>query len=161
MLEGRLTEIVKTGAESWAERDLHASRIEARSTRRDAVGPVSIAVAGSPAGMALPAAAQGASAEAGKPGEQGIVVVGDSDFGTSQLIGSYRNRDLFVNSVNGLMGDVGAISIRPNESRASRLRQLSAEEFFRIRFLTLFVLPELIAFAGVYAWWSRRRAPGR
>jgi hypothetical protein len=30
-----------------------------------------------------------------------------------------------------------------------------------IRFLSLFVLPEGIAFAGVFAWWSRRRAPGR
>jgi ABC-type uncharacterized transport system involved in gliding motility auxiliary subunit len=162
--KGRFTEIVKTGPESWAERDLarFSEQSEAELNEgQDLKGPVSIAVAGNPAGMALPAAAPDAPADAAKPREPRIVVFGDSDFGTNQTIESYRNRDLFVNSVNWLMGDVGAISIRPNESRASRLRQLSAEEFFRIRFLSLFVLPELIAFAGVYAWWSRRRAPGR
>ena len=70
------------------------------------------------------------------------------------------NRDLFVNSVNWLMGDVEAISIRPRLSRASRF-QLSNDQFLRIRSLSLFVLPEAIAIIGVIVWWSRRRAPGR
>ena len=39
------------------------------------------------------------------------------------------------------MGDVEAISIRPNRSRASRF-QLSQEQFMTIRSLSLFVLPE-------------------
>ena len=92
--------------------------------------------------------------------EPRLVVIGDSDFATNQLIGEFRNRDLFVNSVNWLLGDVEAITIRPGQARASRM-QLSSEQFLQIRYLSLFVLPEAIAVLGVFAWWSRRRAPGR
>ena len=56
------------------------------------------------------------------------------------------------------MGDVEAISIRPNRSRASRF-QLSQEQFMRIRSLALFVLPEAFGVLGVLTWWSRRRPP--
>lgn len=162
--KGRFSELVSTGAESWGERDLKRFLEQGEAELdpvQDLKGPVPLAVAGNPAGMSAPAAAPDAAADAAKPREPRLVVFGDSDFATNQMMDAYRNRDLFVNSVNWLLGDVEAISIRPNQSRASRLRQLSAEEFFRIRFLSLFVLPEAIAFAGVYAWWSRRRAPGR
>ena len=60
-----------------------------------------------------------------------------------------------MNSVNWLIGDVDAIAVRPNRSRASRF-QLTAENFQNIRFLSLFVLPQLIAVAGVLTWWWRR-----
>ena len=74
--------------------------------------------------------------------------------------GGYRNRDFFVNSVNWLLGDVDAISIRPVAARASRL-QLTTEQYMQIRYLALLVAPEVIAMLGIYAWWTRRRAPGR
>jgi ABC-type uncharacterized transport system involved in gliding motility auxiliary subunit len=112
-----------------------------------------------PVGVAGLAAANGAEAPAQAAAPR-LVVFGDSDFASNQLLDAYRNRDLFVNSVNWLLGDVEAISIRPGFSRASRL-QLSREQFERIRALSLFVLPETIAVLGVLAWWSRRRAPGR
>jgi ABC-type uncharacterized transport system involved in gliding motility auxiliary subunit len=118
---------------------------------------VTIAVAGRPT-VATPAPAAGADPNAVKQAR--LVVFGDSDFATNQMLGAYSNRDLFVNSVNWLLGDVEAISVRPPKSRASRLT-LSSEQFSQIRALSLFVLPELIAVAGVWAWWSRRRAPGR
>jgi len=57
--------------------------------------------------------------------------------------------------VNWLIGDIEAISVRPNKSRASRF-QLTAEQFRTIRQLSLFVLPEAIAMLGVFTWWSRR-----
>jgi len=153
------SEIVRTGRESWAERDMtrFLEQGEAEAGAEDLPGPVSVAVAGSPAGFAAAAETQ----EGETPATPRLVVFGDSDFVTNQMLDAGSNRDLFVNAVNWLLGDVEAISIRPNQSRASRLRQLTTEEFLRIRFLSLFVLPELIAIAGVYAWWSRRRAPGR
>jgi hypothetical protein len=64
--------------------------------------------------------------------EPRLVVFGDSDFASNQGIEAYRNRDLFVNSVNWLLGDVEAISVRPPKSRASRLT-LSSEQFSQIR----------------------------
>ena len=126
---------------------------------------MTIAVAGRPSGVTVappPPPAEGQPADAAPPAAKDprIVVFGDSDFATNQLLDAYRNKDLFLNSINWLLGDVESISIRPAKSRASRLT-LSAEQFTQIRSLSLFVLPELIAVLGVWAWWSRRRAPGR
>lgn len=151
--------IVKTGRDSWGERDLEQLFTSgvAELGPDDVKGPVTIAVAGRPT-VATPAPAAGADPKAAK--QPRLVVFGDSDFATNQMLGAYSNRDLFVNSVNWLLGDVEAIAVRPPKSRASRLT-LSSEQFSQIRALSLFVLPELIAVAGVWAWWSRRRAPGR
>ena len=126
----------------------------------DVKGPVSIAVAGTIdlSGAAAPPAE--GEAEQSAPKTARLVVIGDSDFASNQLINEFRNRDLFVNAVNWLLGDVEAISVRPGQPRASRL-QLTSEQFLEIRYLALFVMPELIAVLGVIAWWQRRRAPGR
>ena len=88
-----------------------------------------------------------------------LVVFGDSDFATNEFLDALRNRDLFVNSINWLSGDVSQITVRPNVSRASSF-QMSQEQFRRIQFLSLFVLPEAIAVVGVLVWWLRRKAPG-
>jgi ABC-type uncharacterized transport system involved in gliding motility auxiliary subunit len=141
------TEIVRTSAESWGERNLNAGRAERGAD--DLAGPVPVAVAGTVA-----------AADAGDGDGGRLVVFGDSDFATNQLLDAYRNRDFFVNSVNWLLGDVEAISIRPSTARASRFNP-SQEQFTTLRYLSLFVLPELIAVLGVGAWWWRRRAPGR
>ena len=158
----QIVPIVKTGPESWGERDLEQlfGKGLAELGGDDVKGPVVIGVAGRPLVTvpAPPPAADGAPPKA--PEEPRIVVFGDSDFATNQMLDAYQNRDLFVNSVNWLLGDVEAISVRPPRSRASRLT-LSIEQFSQIRALALFVLPQLIAVAGVWAWWSRRRAPGR
>jgi ABC-type uncharacterized transport system involved in gliding motility auxiliary subunit len=152
-----LSEIVFTGAESWAERDLDRffSEGEAELGGDDLAGPVSIAIAGT---VELSAAADddGAAAES-KPGR--LVVVGDADFASNEMVDAYLNRDLFVNAANWLLGDVEAIAVRPNTSRASRF-QPTAEQFQRIRMLSLFVLPQLLAVIGVFTWWSRRHKVG-
>ena len=150
-----LTEIVFTGAESWAERDLDRffSEGEAELGADDLAGPVSIAIAGS---VEVGAAAAGDDAETGLGL---LVVVGDADFASNEMVDAYLNRDLFVNAVNWLLGDIEAIAVRPNTSRASRF-QPTAEQFQRIRMLSLFVLPQLLAVLGVFTWWSRRHKIG-
>ncbi|MCA9504859.1 MAG: GldG family protein [Myxococcales bacterium] len=156
--EADFTILAKTGNESWAERDLEASRTTGRIEfgPEDLPGPVPIAVAGSPhrasdAGHPDP---HGASAGEAAPGR--IVVFGDSDFATNEYLDALRNRDLFVNSINWLAGDVEQIAIRPNVSRASTF-QMTQEQFRLIQYLSLFVLPEAIAVLGVFTWWSRRQ----
>jgi ABC-type uncharacterized transport system involved in gliding motility auxiliary subunit len=159
------TEIVFTGEDSWAERDLDRFFGEgtAELDGTDLPGPVSVAVAGTLSlGAGGDETADGAGAAAGEEAatsEARVVVFGDVDFASNELVEAYRNRDLFVNSINWLMGDVEAISIRPKLSRASRF-QLSTEQFLRIRTLSLFVLPQAIAVIGVFVWWSRRSTPG-
>jgi len=150
------TVLVRTSAESWGETDLDRFDAEgvAELDAEDLPGPVPVAVAGTLGGSAEDAEEDG-EASAGR-----LVVIGDSDFASNALIHQFRNRDLFVNGVNWLLGDVGAISVRPDSARASRL-QLTREQFSQIRYLSLFVLPEAIAVIGVIVWWNRRRAPGR
>ena len=164
----RFTEIVKTSPDSWGEKDLEAFFGEGKAelSEADLKGPVSLAVAGKPLVKGADTDPAPASPHAGVDLEvkEGagprLVVVGDSDFAANQLLDNYRNKDLFVNGVNWLLGDVEAIAVRPNASRPSRV-ELSTQQLSTIRTLALFVLPEAVAFLGVYAWWSRRRAPGR
>jgi len=146
--------IVKTGTDSWAERSLDAWRKTGRAElgSEDLVGPVPIAVAGNP---------RLASSDDKPPKAAGrIVVFGDSDFATNADLDALRNRDLFVNSINWLTGDVEQITVRPHVSRASSF-QMTQDQFRRIQYVSLFVLPEAIAVFGVIVWWVRRRAPGR
>lgn len=153
---GDFVELVLTGEEAWGETNLDLFFAEGRAELGgdDVRGPVPMAVAGT-----LGSEAEGE--EAPQPGaEPRLVVFGDADFASNQLLGAALNRDLLVNSINWLLGDVEFIAIRPKSSRASG-RQLTAEQVSNIRYLSLFVLPQGIAVAGVFAWWSRRRAPGR
>jgi ABC-type uncharacterized transport system involved in gliding motility auxiliary subunit len=154
-------QLVFTGEDSWAERDLDRFFGEAVAElgADDVKGPVSIAVAKEiDLSGAAPAEAETKGEGAPSSKRARIAVFGDSDFASNELIEAYRNRDLYLNTVSWLMGDVEAISIRPNRSRASRF-QLSQEQFMRIRSLALFVLPETFGVLGVLTWWSRRRPP--
>ena len=158
--DAEFTEIVLTSDSSWAERDLQMLYREGKVSPgdEDLMGPVPLAVAGRPAIVSGngdgPEAAED-EGEAEEASEPRVVVIGDADFASNEFVESYRNRDLFVNSVNWLIGDVEAISVRPNRSRASRF-QLTNEQFHSIRSLSLFVLPEAIAVIGVFVWWTRR-----
>jgi ABC-type uncharacterized transport system involved in gliding motility auxiliary subunit len=156
------TPLVFTGDESWAEHDLDKMDLEGKVALDDTdqPGPVVVAVAGTPRVSADVSAASETEegdedGEETAPAEPRLAVYGDADFASNEYIAAYRNRDLFVNTVNWLMGDVEAISVRPNKSRASRF-QLTAQQFRNIRQLSLFVLPEAIAVLGVFTWWSRR-----
>jgi len=156
---GGFTVLVRTSPESWGETDLEAFQAEGRAELDDAdfAGPVPVAVAGTLAVEPGPADSE-TDGETAKPGR--LVVVGDSDFATNPMLRQFRNRDLFVNTVNWLLGDIEAISVRPDSARASRI-QLTRTQFSQIRYLSLFVLPEAIAIAGVVVWWRRRRAAVR
>jgi ABC-type uncharacterized transport system involved in gliding motility auxiliary subunit len=156
---GGMKEIVFTGENSWAETNLerYFGEGEAELDSDDLRGPVSIAVAGTvTVSASLSTDPSTGESESEFVGQGQLVVIGDADFASNELIDAYRNRDLFVNSINWLLGDVEAISIRPNKTRASRF-QPTSEEFARIRLLSLFMLPEFLAVAGVFTWWSRRQ----
>jgi ABC-type uncharacterized transport system involved in gliding motility auxiliary subunit len=148
----RFTEIVLTGSESWAERDLERFFTEGRAEfdGEDLSGPVPIAVAGTVLFEAMDDVSQ----------EARLVVFGDADFASNQMLGRYQNRDLFVNTVNWLLGDVEAISVRPNRSRASTL-QMTASQRRGVQIFALFAIPEVLAVTGVFIWWTRRQTARR
>ena len=142
-----LTSLVFTSDHSWAERDLDEWLKSGRATQdeHDLPGPVPLAVAGTPR-------------LAGGDGTSRIVVVGDSNFATNELIDVLSNRDLFLNSIHWLLGDVERIAVRPNVARASSV-SLTDGQLQAVQYLVLFVLPEGIAVVGAVVWWSRRRQP--
>jgi hypothetical protein len=87
----RFSILVRTGSESWAERDLDAWRESGRAeySDNDLLGPVPIAVAGTvPGAVAEGDAAAASDAPAGR-----LVVFGDSDFASNQYLGTAGNRD--------------------------------------------------------------------
>ncbi|MGH0030933.1 MAG: GldG family protein [Myxococcota bacterium] len=155
------SDLVSTSDSSWGETDLLLLDTEQKVSPDpgDRLGPVVVAVAGRPTIEVLNGDADGDAGEEEAPADPRLAVYGDADFASNEYITAYRNRDLFVNTVNWLIGDVEAISVRPNQSRASRF-QLSNEQFSNIRQLSLFVLPEAIAVLGVFTWWSRRNPTG-
>jgi ABC-type uncharacterized transport system involved in gliding motility auxiliary subunit len=155
-----LEPIVRSSDQSWAERNVDRLFTESLGELddKDLKGPVPIGVAGVlQLGPPPPPPAEGA--EPPKVPQARLVVYGDADFASNAIVQQFSNRDLFVNSVNWLLGDVEAISVRPTDARASRL-QLTREIVAQLRYLSLFVLPEAIAVLGVVVWW-RRRAPAR
>jgi ABC-type uncharacterized transport system involved in gliding motility auxiliary subunit len=155
-----LAAIVRSSQQSWAERNVDKLFKESLGELddKDLKGPVPVAVAGQLELAKPPPPAEGAEPPPAPP-KAHLVVVGDSDFASNAILAQFSNRDFFVNSVNWLLGDVEAISVRPTDARASRL-QLTREIVAQLRYLSLFVLPEAIAVLGVVVWW-RRRAPAR
>jgi ABC-type uncharacterized transport system involved in gliding motility auxiliary subunit len=84
-----------------------------------------------------------------------FVVIGDSDFASNEHFDSASNGDLFLNSANFLAGDVSLINIRPKlQSRRELLA--TPNEFNVIRYTSWFLLPILMAMAGIFVWWTRR-----
>ena len=140
--------LVYTSEGSWAERDLDGwmRRGSASFGEGDLAGPVPLAVAGTP------------RLDPPNP-EARLVVFGDSNFASNEFVDTFRNRDLFLNSINWLMGDEEYISVRPNVARSSSV-ELDNRQFQHIVYLSLFAVPEGIAVVGVLAWWLRRKRSG-
>jgi len=155
---GQWETLVLTSPDSWAERDLDGWRKTGRAAlgADDLEGPVPIAMAGT-----LPSSGEGEGDGEGKgKGEARLVVFGDSDWISNEYLDTARNKDLLLNSVNWLLGDVEQIAVRPHTSRASRF-QLDAAQYRMIQLLSLFALPEAIAVMGVVAWWRRSGRGGQ
>ena len=82
------------------------------------------------------------------------VVSGETGAGKSLLVGA-------LELLLGARSKAARVRKGADEARVEGRFELSAEQFLQIRSLSLFVLPEAIAVAGVLVWWSRRRAPSR
>jgi ABC-type uncharacterized transport system involved in gliding motility auxiliary subunit len=140
------TELVLTQAapQSWAETDTErflSERAVAYDESADRGGPVAIAMA---------------TSVSGDDGKQGrLFVAGDSDFARNRFIAEVYNADLFLNAVNWLVGQEEFATIDRKRPRASTA-EITWEQFATFRYLSLFLLPELILLLGIVVWWRRR-----
>ncbi len=85
----------------------------------------------------------------------GMVVIGDSDFIANSFYDRGSGADLFLNSVNYLVGDYSLVSLRP-KAITTREFNLDRNEFNFVRFSSWLFLPGLMALAAGLVWWVRR-----
>lgn len=136
-----VTELLHTSGEGWGETNLSALA-EVERGDQDVTGPVSLGVA----------------AESERNGKKmRLVVFGDADFATNQLIqANAPNGFLLSNALNWLVERETLLAIPPRKTEQVRLN-LTKEQSWTIYGVALALLPLLAAIAGIVVWSRRRR----
>ncbi len=150
------SELLKSGPNSWAEKNLKLIFDEAAPTAsrdpEDKKGPVSIAIAYE---KKLDAPAEGN--EEGKADSMvRVIVFGDASWLTNGNLMAMGNRDLALNVINWAAGEEGSVAIGPKSFRAS-IAPIPEATYNRILALS-FLGPELILLFGLFVWWRRKVA---
>jgi ABC-type uncharacterized transport system involved in gliding motility auxiliary subunit len=144
---GQSYELIKSAGNgnSWAETNidyLYKAK-KADPDGQDILGPVDIAMA--------------SEKELDNKKKVQLIVFGDSDFASNNLINSYEfNYDLVLNAMNWMVGDAKKISIRAKKIKTSAI-ELSPEESNMIFYIAIISIPMVILIFGINLWWFRRR----
>ena len=178
----QVQELAKTSAFAWAETDYMEPADLQPDPGRDRLGPVPVmAVAeitdpevisvGSTAVLvggdqpetppedadATPEAPTPATPPAVDRSAGGkVVVVGDVDFATNELLDQFNNRDLLLNTLAWLVGEEDQISLRGRDGTGGRFAMTEAQ-YLIVLLLSLVVVPGMSAIGAVGAWRERRR----
>ena len=102
----------------------------------------------------------GAEADAGVPeytpkAGGKVVVIGDVDFATNELLDQFNNRDLLLNTLAWVVGEDDQVSIRSDEGSGGRFN-MTEGQFLIVGLLALLIAPGLAVMGGVGAWRERR-----
>ena len=144
------SELLKTGPNSWAERDV--ARLFDKSDGKasfgadDLKGPVSVAVA----------MERRVSKDGKEPVVSRVVVFGDATWLRNDSVGAMGNRDLILNVVNWAAGEDASITIGPRQMRRSTATFTQAN--FNTILALSFLAPELMLLVGLFIWWRRQRS---
>jgi ABC-type uncharacterized transport system involved in gliding motility auxiliary subunit len=168
-------ELAHTHELSWAETGYRDTSAPLAPDAADVQGKVSLAVAvevQDPANLRLVTpvtapAIEGADGIAAAPAEPApaalptkaggkVVVIGDSDFMSNQLVLARVNQDLFLNTVAWMVGEEDQISVRTNEAGAAKLT-LDVLTLFVAAVVAVVAVPGLTVAGAVYTWLVRRR----
>jgi len=136
--------IVNTQEQSWGETDLAGLKNGGQPEPNqdlDNFGPLAIMV----------------SAENSTTNSR-IVVVGDSDYASNANVSAFGNKDLFVNSLDWVVGQEDLIQLTPKDE-TSRSLNLPPVPYISglIILVAIFVLPGIVLAAGIGVAISRRR----
>ena len=85
-----------------------------------------------------------------------VVVIGDVDFATNELLDQFNNRDLLLNTLAWVAGEEDQVSIRSADGGGGRFN-MTEGQFLIVGVLSLLVAPGLAVMGGVGAWRDRRR----
>ena len=84
-----------------------------------------------------------------------VVVVGDSDFATNSFFHILGNGSLFINAVNYLSARTDLIGIEPRTYDLPYVN-LTNRQMKSTFFLSIILVPALMAFLGIAVWWRQR-----
>jgi ABC-type uncharacterized transport system involved in gliding motility auxiliary subunit len=104
-------------------------------------------------GEAPPSAASADARATLKPSR--IAVVGDSDFATNSFFHLMGNGKLFLNTINYLAARENLIGIEPRTYDLPRVN-LTNTQMKGTFFLSIILIPALMALVGVAVWWRQR-----
>jgi len=139
----QVTELVRTTNEGWGETSLGTVE-KVEKDGQDLAGPVPLGVA-----VERP--------EAGGKKPLRMVVLGDSDLATNQLVGGMpANAVLVSNSLNWLAEREALLTIPPKKTEHVRLN-LTGEQLRTFYLTVLLLLPGLAIVLGTVVWVRRRR----
>ena len=142
------TELLKTGANSWAESDFVSGTVN-YDEGKDIKGPVSVSV------IAVKDLEENPDKD--KPSLKAkLMVVGDSDFSNNRYTNFSGNGDFFLNVVSWMAEEEQLISIRPRKRKSTPI-QMTQSLGNGIFIMGIIVFPGLIATMGIRIWWRRRR----
>jgi ABC-type uncharacterized transport system involved in gliding motility auxiliary subunit len=136
--------LANSSKSSWAQ--ANPGRIEFKEGR-DLRGPNTLMVIATR--RPVPEAADSVSALSR------IVVVGDADFATNSFFHIMGNGKLFLNAVNYLAAREDLIGVEPRSRDLPRV-QLTNWQMKGTFFVSLFLLPGLLAAIGAAVWWKQR-----
>lgn len=140
----RVTTLVRSTPESWAEMDLEQKPMK-YDNDRDRRGPISLAVA----------AERGAAEELNMNLRSArLVVFGDTDFLANGAL-SGANTDFFLSALNWLLERNDLMAIAPKPIDDTRL-VITQGQINRVFWAVVVVLPGLLAALGAGIWWQRR-----
>ena len=88
-------------------------------------------------------------------GKSRVAVIGDSDFATNSFFHIMGNGKLFLNSVNYLASQENMIGIEPRTYDLPRVN-LTNRQMKGTFFLSIVLIPALMALVGVAVWWKQR-----
>ncbi len=139
--------LAQTTPKSWAVTDFKqlAKGEVSYHEGKDQHGPLNAAIA-----------VDGKLKDSKAPRNTRLVIFGSSFFATNSGSRNAGNLDFFLNSVSWAMEDESLISIRAKEEAPGKI-ELSQKAASAIGLLTIFVIPLLIAVAGVVIWVYRRK----
>jgi len=85
-----------------------------------------------------------------------VVVIGDVDFATNELLDQFNNRDLLLNTLAWVVGEADQVSIRSDDGAGGRFN-MTESQFLIVGLLSLLIAPGFSVMGGVGAWRDRRR----
>ncbi|HEY1435692.1 MAG TPA: GldG family protein, partial [Thermoanaerobaculia bacterium] len=138
------TMLIETSPEGWGETNLKDLESEIKKDAADTPGPVSLAVALSPADARKP------DAKAPR-----LVVIGNSRFAANGSLANGANGMLFANAAHWLAGSDKQVGIAPKTPAQSSL-SLTEAQVRRISWAAIVGLPALAVVLGLWVWYRRR-----